>query len=105
MNTGATEEATAWRSILFGALSVGLAVALIAKAVDAHGRNAGLHRRLKAIERELEREQRDESRMRAELRALKDDPLYLESMLDPSPAVRRTGPVIERSDPATAAPR
>ena len=68
---------------------------LIAKAVDAHGRNAVLHWRLVDTELQLERIRRDENRMRAELRALQEDPLYLQSVMERAPAGPRE-PVIEK---------
>jgi hypothetical protein len=96
MNPEPPQEGVTWRSLLWGTLSCALALTLVAKAVDAHGRNAVLHRRLVDTERELERIQRDENRMRAELRALQEDPLYLQSMIERTPA--GTGePVIERT--------
>ena len=92
----APEAASPWRRILWGTLAAALAVALVVKAADAHGRNAGLHRRLKATQVELERVRGDQSRMRAELRALNEDPLYLESVLKRSPAGPPREPVVEK---------
>ena len=50
----------------------------------------------RAADAELNRIQAEERRMRAELKALKDDPLYLQSILDRPPAGRRTEPIVER---------
>ena len=97
MNTGnAPESASPWRALLWGTLAGTLAISLVAKAVDAHGRNAGIHRRLKATQAELDRVRSDESRMRAELKALGEDPLYLESVLKRPPAGQPREPVVER---------
>jgi hypothetical protein len=85
-----------WRLLLWGALAGILGISLAVKAVEAHGRNAGLHRRLKATENELHRVQADEARMRAELKALTEDPLYLESVLQRPPAGRPQGPIVEK---------
>ena len=90
------EGGSPWRSLLWGTLAATLALSLIVKAVDAHGRNAGIHRRIRAADAELNRIQAEERRMRAELKALKDDPLYLQSILDRPPAGRRTEPIVER---------
>lgn len=85
-----------WRSLLWGALAGALALALVVKAVDAHGRNADLHRRIQAAQDELDRIRREETRMRAELKALDEDPLYLESVLKRPPAGRPREPVVEK---------
>ncbi len=91
-----SDNGSPWRTLLWGALAGALAVALVVKAVDAHGRNADLHRRIQAAQGELERIRRDESRMRAELKALDEDPLYLESVLKRPPAGSPRGPVVEK---------
>ena len=99
MNTGnVPETASPWRALLWGGLAAALAISLVVKAVDAHGRNAAVHRRLKATQDELDRIQRDESRMRAELKALNEDPLYLESVLKRPAAGGPRTPVVERSN-------
>ena len=85
-----------WRALMWGALAGILAISLVLKAVEAHGRNAGLHRRLKATEAELDRVLADEARMRAELKALNEDPLYLESVIQRAPAGRPGAPVVEK---------
>lgn len=96
MNTGnAPENASPWRSLLWGTLAGALAVSLVVKAVDAHGRNAAIHRRLKATEAELGRMRGDEKRMRAELKALSEDPIYLESILN-RPAAGPRDPIVEK---------
>jgi hypothetical protein len=94
-NETAAREKSTLRALLWGALAGALAISLAVKAVDAHGRNAGLHRRLMESEWELQRIQRDEARMRDELKALKEDPLYLQSVLNPPPAGPQE-PVVER---------
>jgi len=97
MNDGTDPVAsTPWRSLLWGTLAAALAVSLVVKAVDAHGRNAALHRRLTATQLEVERIRGDQSRMRAELRALNDDPLYVESALKRAPAGTPREPVVEK---------
>jgi hypothetical protein len=92
--TAAREKSTLG-ALLWGALAGALALSLAVKAVDAHGRNATLHRRLMETDQELRRVRTDENRMRDELKALKEDPLYLQSMMDPPPA-RPREPVVER---------
>jgi len=84
------------RSLLWGVLAAVLGISLIVKAVDAHGRNAALHRRLKATEAELDRIQADKGRMSAELKALNEDPLYLDSMLQRTAAGNPREPVVEK---------
>jgi hypothetical protein len=96
MNNGIDSEAIAVRVILWGALAGALAISLAVKAVDAHGRNAGIHRRIKATEAELDRIRRDENRMRAELKALNEDPLYVDSVLKRPASGRPQEPVIEK---------
>ena len=90
------DQGFAWRGLLWGALAGALAISLVVKAVDAHGRNAGLHRRIQATEVELDRTRRDEGRMRAELKALNEDPLYVESVLKRSAAGMPKEPVVEK---------
>ena len=85
-----------WRSLLWGTLAGALAISLGVKAIDAHGRNAGLHRRIRATEAELERIRGDEARMRAELKALSEDPLYVESVLKRPSAGPPREPVVEK---------
>jgi hypothetical protein len=87
---------TPWRTLLWGTLAAALAVTLVLKALDAHARNAGIHRRIRAAEAELDRIQRDQRRMRAEMKALSEDPLYLQSELDRSPAGRQREPIVEK---------
>lgn len=91
----AEREKSTLGALLWGALAGALALSLAVKALDAHGRNASLHRRLMETDEELRRIQKDETRMRDELKALKEDPLYQQSVLDPPPA-RPREPVVER---------
>ena len=90
------EHATPWRTLLWGGLAVALAIALAVKAVDAHGRNAALYRKLKAAQAELDRVEGDERRMRSELKALNEDPIYRESVLDRPVGARSNEPVVEK---------
>ena len=90
------EHATPWRTLLWGGLAVALAIALALKAVDAHGRNAALYRKLKAAQAELDRVEGDERRMRSELKALNEDPIYRESVLDRPVGARSNEPVVEK---------
>ncbi|HZL72223.1 MAG TPA: hypothetical protein VFC86_07175 [Planctomycetota bacterium] len=90
------EQESPWRGLMWGTLAGILAISLVVKAVETHGRNAGLHRRLKATEAELDRIQADEARMRAELKALSEDPLYLESVIQRPPAGPPGAPVVEK---------
>lgn len=87
---------TPWRSLLWGTLAAALALALLLKALDAHERNAGFHRRIRAAEAELDRIQREDRRMRAEMKALAEDPLYRQSVQDRPPAGRRQEPIVEK---------
>ncbi|HEU4339163.1 MAG TPA: hypothetical protein VFS19_03770 [Planctomycetota bacterium] len=97
MNTdGGSKTESPLRALLWGALAAVLGVSLVVKAVDAHGRNAALHRRLKSTEAELERIQADQGRMRAELKALNEDPLYLDSMMQRTAAGNPREPVVEK---------
>lgn len=91
----APEPASPWRAALCGALSAALAVVLLAKAVETHGRNAELQRRVRATGFELERIRNDQTRMRAELKALNEDPIYLDAVLNRPPVGRSQEPLIE----------
>jgi hypothetical protein len=90
------EHGPSWRTLLWGGLAIGLAIALALKAVDAHGRNAALYRKLKAAQAELDRVEGDERRMRSELKALNEDPIYRESVLDRPVGARSNEPVVEK---------
>lgn len=90
------EHVTPWRTLLWGGLAVALAIALAVKAADAHGRNAALYRKLKAAQAELDRVEGDERRMRSELKALNEDPIYRESVLERPVGGRSNEPVVEK---------
>src|SRR5258706_12654415 len=81
---------------MWGILAAGLAVALVMKAVDAHGRNAVLHMKLVGAQAELDRLRTDKKRMRDELKALKDDPAYIDAILKRRAAGGPEAPVVER---------
>lgn len=58
-----------------------LAAALAWRAADAHRANAALYRRLCETEAELARQEAERERLRAELEALENDPMYVETLL------------------------
>lgn len=80
---------------MWGILSAALAVALVLKAVEAHGRNAVLHTKLVGAQAELDRLRTDKKRMRDELKALNDDPAYIDAILKRRAAGGPEAPVVE----------
>ena len=80
---------------MWGILAGALAVALVLKGVDAHGRNAVLHLKLVGAQAELDRLRTDKKRMRDELKALKDDPAYIDAILKRRAAGGPEAPVVE----------
>lgn len=83
---------------MWGILAAALAVALVLKAADAHGRNAVLHTKLVGAQAELDRIRTGKKRMRDELKALNEDPAYIDSMLKRRAAGGPEAPVVERSN-------
>lgn len=80
---------------MWGILAGALAVALVLNAVDAHGRNAVLHTKLVGAQAELERIRTDKKRMRDELKALSDDPAYIDAVLKRRAVGGPEAPVVE----------
>lgn len=58
-----------------------LAAVLAWSAWDARGEVAALERRRDALRREVDRAREENGSLRDELRALKEDPVYVESLL------------------------
>ena len=83
---------------MWGILAGALAVALILKSVDAHGRNAVLHAKLVEAQGDLDRIRADKKRMRDELKALKEDPAYIDAVLKRRAPGGSEAPVVERSN-------
>ena len=84
---GAVEKCAAgalWTSALLL-----LAGVLVWSAWDTRGEVAGLELRRNALQREVERAQRENQALRDEIRALEEDPVYVESLLRRQ---RRAGP-------------
>lgn len=65
----------------YGTLAAALALVLVSGAWDAHRRNAVLLKDLQEADAEVERVQADSRRLRAELKALNEDPVYVEGVL------------------------
>ncbi|MBI2932259.1 MAG: hypothetical protein HYY16_11460 [Planctomycetes bacterium] len=58
-----------------------LSAALTWRAVDAHSANAELFRKISSEESELDRRNSERVRLKAELDALENDPMYIEQAL------------------------
>jgi hypothetical protein len=85
-----------FRGWLWGVLGGAVALVLVVRGVEAHQRNADLHRRVVRTQAELDLLGAEQNRMREELRALHEDPLYIESMLKRRPAGDSSVPVVEK---------
>ncbi len=69
------------RGWVLGALAAAFVVVLSAGAWDAHHRNARVLRDLQEAEADLARVRAESDRLKAELRALNEDPVYVEGVL------------------------
>jgi len=91
-------EGTPLGGWMWGILAAAIGVALILKSVDAHGRNAVLHSKLVEAQGDLDRIRSDKKRMRDELKALKEDPAYIDAVLKRRAPGGSEAPVVERSN-------
>ena len=69
------------RPWFWGVLAGALALVLAVRGWDAHLRNAEVVGELGRVESDLERIRADQARLKSELRALQEDPVYVESVL------------------------
>lgn len=88
--------ASRWPALLKGAAVAGMLVALAVGGWDAHLRNARLARDLARAEADLERVRASKARLNDELKALDEDPLYVDSVLQWMKAAARTEPAPPR---------
>jgi len=92
----AFEAESPFRGWLWGVLGAAVALVLVVRGVEAHHRNAELHRKVVRAQAELDALGAERSRMRDEIRALTDDPLYIDSVLKRRPAGDSSEPVVEK---------
>ena len=93
---GVFEAESPFRGWLWGLLGAAVALVLVVRGAEAHQRNAELHRKVVRAQAELEALEFERNRMRDEIRALNEDPLYIDSVLKRRPAGESSEPVVEK---------